>query len=290
MARHECLCFPIGVNLKVPLTAEPSPGQVGDPGPVELEQRLLERTAQLHAVNEELQALSYSIAHDLRAPLRRVVGFVQLLEREASPSLSNQSRAYMAAIAQSINWMDELVGSLLTFSRVGFTGVQKSEVDLGWLVRQTMDELKHEATGRNIVWDIQPLPMVQADQALLRLVIVNLMANAIKFTRERQQARIEISCLPDAIGETVIFIRDNGAGFDPRYAGKLFGVFQRLHSAEKFEGTGIGLASVQRIIRCHGGRTWAEGAPGIGATFYFSIPKENKTTHEITTPYPAPGG
>ena len=151
--------------------------------------------------------------------------------------------------------------------------MQKTEVNLDELVRETLGDFQMDTKERNIVWEIHPLPPVQADRALLRLVLVNLISNAVKFTGTRAEAKIEIGCAPGDDGETVIFIRDNGAGFDPRYADKLFGVFQRLHSRDEFEGTGIGLANVQRIIHRHGGRTWAEGEVDGGATFYFSIPK-----------------
>jgi light-regulated signal transduction histidine kinase (bacteriophytochrome) len=154
-----------------------------------------------------------------------------------------------------------------------------------------LSDSQAEAKERNIVWDIHPLPAVQADRALLRLALVNLISNAVKFTGTRAEARIEIGCAPSGDGETVIFIRDNGVGFDPQYAGKLFGVFQRLHSRDEFEGTGIGLANVQRIINRHGGRTWAEGVVDGGATFYFSIPRrKEEINNESPAPHPAPGG
>ena len=153
--------------------------------------------------------------------------------------------------------------------------MQKTEVNLDQLVQETLGDFQADTKERNIVWEIHPLPAVRADRALLRLALVNLISNAVKFTGARAEAKIEIGCAPSGDGETVIFIRDNGAGFDPRYAGKLFGVFQRLHSQDEFEGTGIGLANVQRIIHRHGGRAWAEGAVDGGATFYFSIPALN---------------
>jgi light-regulated signal transduction histidine kinase (bacteriophytochrome) len=169
--------------------------------------------------------------------------------------------------------MGDLIDDLLAFSHVGRGALQKTNVNLDELVRETLGDFQAETKGRNIVWIIHPLPSVRADRALLRLVLVNLISNAVKFTGARAEAKIEIGCAPGCDSETVIFIRDNGAGFDPRYAGKLFGVFQRLHSQDEFEGTGIGLANVQRIIQRHGGRAWAEGVVDGGATFYFSIPK-----------------
>ena len=169
--------------------------------------------------------------------------------------------------------MRDLIDDLLAFSRIGQSEMQKTEVNLDELVRETLGDFLEEITERQIVWMVHPLPPLLADRALLHLALVNLISNALKFTGGRTDAKIEIGCAPAVSGETVIFIRDNGAGFDPKYAEKLFGVFQRLHSQQDFEGTGIGLATVQRIIRRHGGRTWAEGAVDVGATFYFSIPK-----------------
>jgi PAS domain S-box-containing protein len=238
----------------------------------ELEQRVVERTAQLQAANQELEAFSYSVSHDLRAPLRHVAGFVEQLQQDAGPSLSEKSLRHLTAISQSAKRMGDLIDDLLTFSRVGRAAVQKADVNLDELVRETLGDFQAETKARNIVWKIHPLPAVRADRALLRLVLINLISNAVKFTSTRAEAKIEIGCAPGGDGETVIFIRDNGAGFDPRYADKLFGVFQRLHSYDEFEGTGIGLANVQRIIHRHGGRAWAEGVVDGGATFYFSIP------------------
>jgi len=241
----------------------------------ELEQRIVERTAQLQTANEELQAFSYSVSHDLRAPLRHVSGFVDLLQKEAGPSLSEKCLCHLTTISQAVKRMGDLIDDLLAFSRIGKSEMQKTEVNLDQLVRETLGDFQADTRKRNIVWEIHPLPAVRADHALLRLALVNLISNAVKFTGTRALAKIEIGCAPSSDDETVIFIRDNGAGFDPRYAGKLFGVFQRLHSQDEFEGTGIGLANVQRIIHRHGGRTWAEGAVDGGATFYFSIPKHN---------------
>ena len=172
--------------------------------------------------------------------------------------------------------MGHLIDDLLAFSRVGRVGLQKTDINLDELVRETLGEFQADTEERNIVWEIHPLPAVWADHNLLRQALANLISNAVKFTGARAQAKIEIGCGPDGNGKTVIFIRDNGAGFDPRYAHKLFGVFQRLHSAAEFEGTGIGLANVQRIICRHGGRAWAEGVVDGGATFYFSIPKQKE--------------
>jgi PAS domain S-box-containing protein len=239
----------------------------------ELEQRVIERTSELETANEELEAFSYSVSHDLRAPLRHVIGFVQLLEREAGSSLSEKSLGRMRTISEAAKRMGNLIDDLLAFSRIGRAELRKTDVNLDELVREALNDVRVETHERNIVWEIHPLPTVRADFSLLRLVLINLISNAVKFTGARAPAKIEIGGAPNGAGETVIFIRDNGAGFDPQYAGKLFGVFQRLHSQSEFEGTGIGLANVKCIIQRHGGRVWAQGAVDGGATFYFSIPK-----------------
>lgn len=239
---------------------------------VELEQRVLERTKQLLSANEELEAFSYSVSHDLRAPLRHVMGFVQLLEKDARAVLSEKSLRYLETISQSAKRMGNLIDDLLTFSRVGKAELQKTEIDLQEVIQDVLGDFEEETRGRKIVWGISKLPRVYADRALLRMVLVNLISNAIKFTGGRAEAQIDVDCVPGGGMETVIRVRDNGAGFDPRYTEKLFGVFQRLHKRDEFEGTGIGLANVQRVIHRHDGRTWAEGSPGQGAAFYFSIP------------------
>jgi PAS domain S-box-containing protein len=240
----------------------------------ELEQRVIERTAQLQASNQQLEAFSYSVSHDLRAPLRHVMGFVELLQQEAGPTLSEKSRRHLKTISQSAKRMGDLIEALLSFSRIGHSEMSKASVDLDDLVREILVDFQTETKDRDIEWALHKMPTVWADSALLRLVWVNLISNAIKFTSGRTQARIEIGPFSSGSGESVIFIRDNGAGFDSKFAEKLFGVFQRLHSQNEFEGTGIGLANVQRIIHRHGGRTWAEGMVNGGATFYFSIPKQ----------------
>jgi len=241
---------------------------------LDLERRVVERTAQLKTANEELEAFSYSVSHDLRAPLRHVVGFVNLLQKDAGQLLSEKSVGYLTTISKSAIGMGNLIDDLLAFSRVGRAETQRANINLNELVRETLGDFQAETSGRTIEWEIYPLPPVRADRALLRLVLVNLISNAVKFTSHRPEAKIEIGCAPGADGENAIFVRDNGAGFDPQYADKLFGVFQRLHSSEEFEGTGIGLANVQRIIHRFGGRVWADGAVDAGATFYFSIPNQ----------------
>lgn len=222
--------------------------------------------------NKELEAFSYSVSHDLRAPLRHVMGFVELLKQDAGPSLSENSLSHLKTISQATKRMGDLIDDLLTFSRIRQSKMQQTEVNLDQLVQETLSDFQVETQARNITWEIRPLPPVRADRPLLRLVLVNLISNAVKFTGARAQAKIEIGCAPSSGDETAIFIRDNGAGFDPRYAGKLFDVFQRLHGDEEFEGTGIGLANVQRIIHRHGGHVWADGAVNEGATFYFTLP------------------
>ncbi len=245
---------------------------------VELDQRVNERTAELLAANQELEAFSYSVSHDLRAPLRHIVGFVEMLSAEAAATLSGASLRHLATIAGSAKRMRDLIDDLLAFSRIGKAEMRKTDVPLEDLLKEVLVDFQVEIAKRHITWKIHPLPVVSADRALLRLVFVNLISNALKFTGGRDEALIEIGCAPGQDDETVIFIRDNGAGFDPAYGGKLFGVFQRLHGEAEFEGTGIGLANIQRIIQRHGGRAWAEGVLDAGATFYISIPKQKKGT------------
>jgi PAS domain S-box-containing protein len=241
----------------------------------ELEDRVAERTAQLQALNVELEAFSYSVSHDLRAPLRHIMGFVELLQKDAMSSLSAKSQGRLTTIFTEAKRMGNLIDDLLAFSHVGRADLKKREVDLDELVRETLSDLQVETRERKIEWDVHPLPKVRADRALMRMVFVNLISNSVKFTGRRDKPRIEIGCAPDGDDQTAIFIRDNGAGFDPKYTKKLFGVFQRLHKQSEFAGTGIGLANVQRIIHRHGGRVWAEGVVDGGATFHFSIPKKN---------------
>jgi PAS domain S-box-containing protein len=239
----------------------------------ELEQRVVERTAQLQTVNEELEAFSYSVSHDLRAPLRRVIDSVELLRQHPQPSFSGENLDCLTTIYTSARRMRKLIDDLLAFSHAARTELIKTDVNLEELIRETISDFQAETKERNIAWKIHPLPPVSAGRALLRMVLVNLISNAVKFTRQRADAKIEVGCATSRDDETVIYIRDNGAGFDPDYTGKLFGAFQRLHTQDEFEGTGIGLANVKRIILRHGGRIWAKGIVDKGATFYFSLPK-----------------
>jgi signal transduction histidine kinase len=238
----------------------------------QLERRVASRTAELEASNRELEAFSYSVSHDLRAPLRHVDGYADLLKRQSADTLDEKGKRYLATISESAKSMGMLIDDLLSFSRMGRSEMRTTTVSLASLVAEVRQEVERDAADREIAWVVAPLPEVQADPALLRQVVTNLPSNAVKYTRQREVARIEIGAVESGT-ETTVFVRDNGVGFDPAYSHKLFGVFQRLHSAEEFEGTGIGLANVHRIIQRHGGKTWAEGQVGQGATFYFSLPR-----------------
>jgi len=237
----------------------------------DLERRVLERTADLTAANQELETFSYSVSHDLRAPLRHIDGFTGLLAKHLDSSLDEAGRRYLAKISGSARQMGELIDDLLTFSHIGRTELKSARLDLSGLVQEVLRLLEPETAGREIEWIMSELPEAQGDPPLLRLVFQNLIGNALKYTRPRPQARIEIGVTREG-AELIFSIRDNGVGFDMRYVDRLFGVFQRLHSGAEFEGTGIGLANVKRIVQRHGGRVWAEGAVGEGACFYFSLP------------------
>jgi PAS domain S-box-containing protein len=239
----------------------------------ELEQRVTERTAQLEAANHELEAFSYTVSHDLRAPLRAISGFSRILIEDHLPELSGDAREYLQLVSDNAQHMDRLITDLLAFARLSRQPLKKQPVAPAELVQETLNELGGQLAGREVTIDVGDLPACQADPALLKQVYVNLIANALKFTGKRAVARIAIGAQPaDPPGSGVAyFVKDNGTGFDMRYANKLFGVFQRLHRAEDYEGTGVGLALVQRIVHRHGGRIWAEAAVDQGATFFFTL-------------------
>lgn len=249
------------------------------------------RNAQLEAANKELEAFSYSVSHDLRAPLRHIDGFAGLLQRTSTAKLDEREQRYLVLITDAAKRMGRLIDDLLDFSRMGRAELRHAPVDMAALVQAVQRELEPDTQGRAIEWRIGPLPKVQGDAALLRQVWANLLANALKYSRPRQPAIIEVGCEKDKPEETIFYVRDNGVGFEMKYATHLFGVFQRLHRAEDFEGTGIGLANVRRIISRHGGRTWAEGQPNVGATIWFTLPKltqaaETGTVSPASTPAP----
>ena len=253
----------------------------------ELEQRVRDRTAQLEAVNKELEAFSYSVSHDLRAPLRHIDGFAELLRQESSTTLPASGQRYLKTISDASKRMGALIDDLLVFSRMGRTELRRRKISTDELVAEVLQEMTQDLHERVIHWDIGKLPQVHADRAMLKQVWINLISNAVKYSRNRAEARIEIKGGQNDAGEFEFMVRDNGAGFDMIYADKLFGVFQRLHQAEEFEGTGIGLANVRRIVLRHGGRTWAEGKVDVGATFYFTLPDTQKPIkHDITPTHP----
>jgi signal transduction histidine kinase len=229
--------------------------------------------AELTSSSKELEAFAYSVSHDLRAPLRHLDGFLTLLSRRSYASLDAQAKHYIDCMLESSRRMGRLIDELLQFSRLGRSQLHKSDVSLNGLVNEVRTELEPETRGRAIDWRVEELPVVAADHAMMRQVLENLVGNALKFTRHCTEATIAIGSKRGEVGELVVYVRDNGAGFDMRYSSKLFQVFQRLHGEDEFEGTGIGLANVRRIVERHGGRVWAEGTVGSGATFYFSLPQ-----------------
>jgi PAS domain S-box-containing protein len=238
-----------------------------------LNEELGKRAVELEASNKELEAFAYSVSHDLRAPLRHMVGFAELLKKNAASVRDDKIQRYVTIILEAAKRMGSLIDDLLAFSRIGRAETRKTKLSLQQLVQEALAEAGQDTGGRNVVWRVGELPDWCGDRSMLRLALVNLVSNAVKFTRTRPQAEIEIACMEQRQDQVVLFIRDNGVGFDMKYVDKLFGVFQRLHTREAFEGTGIGLATVQRIVHRHGGRVWAEGEVDNGATFYFSLSK-----------------
>lgn len=241
-----------------------------------LNEELAKRSEELQAINKELEAFAYSVSHDLRAPIRHISGFTELLQKSVATVVNDRGQRHMSMILESAKRMGNLIDDLLAFSRIGRAETHKTMVSLQQLVQEAQSELAQETEGRNINWKVGKLPACYGDRSMLRLVLVNLISNAVKFTRTRPQAEIEIGSTNHKPDQIVMFIKDNGVGFDMKYVNKLFGVFQRLHAPEAFEGTGIGLATVQRIVHRHGGRAWAEAALDKGATFYFSLSKSGE--------------
>jgi signal transduction histidine kinase len=252
------------------------------------ERRAQQTVVELSAVNKELEAFSYSVSHDLRAPLRHIMGFVNLLKRRLDRQLDETSAAHLAVIGDAATKMNSLIDDLLAFSQTSRTDMHQTAVDLDELAREAIAEVGRETRGRNVEWRVGLLPVVRGDRSMLRIALVNLLSNAVKYTQPRARAIIEVGVQPLQVPEgeqpqvpqpqqpprpdqVVLFVRDNGIGFDMRYADQLFGVFQRLHRADEFEGHGIGLATVRRIIHRHGGRTWAEARPDAGATFFCTL-------------------
>ncbi|MGC2698278.1 MAG: ATP-binding protein, partial [Candidatus Angelobacter sp.] len=218
-----------------------------------------------------LDAFTYSLAHDLRAPLRHIHGFASILTETWNEKMDAEGQRFLGKIVKSSREMGSLVDELLDFARLGRVELQHTQVDLLKLVEEVRHQLEPDIQGRSIHWEIGALPIVAGDPALLRQVLINLLSNAVKYTRKERIAKIEVGSRNGG-SEVTVFIRDNGAGFEMQYAEKLFRVFERLHREEEFEGTGVGLANVRRIVERHGGRAWAEGEAGKGATFYFSLP------------------
>lgn len=243
-----------------------------------LEQRVRDRTAELESSNQELEAFSYSVSHDLRAPLRHVNGFVELLQKHEGPSLDEKSQRYLKTISNAAGKMGILIDDLLSFSHTGRTEMKSVTLSMSALVAGVRQDLEVEEQGRSIVWNVQPLPEADGDIALVRQVWTNLLSNAVKYTKNQPEARIEVGTISVNRLGTAYYVRDNGVGFDMRYVDKLFQVFQRLHTTHEFEGTGIGLANVKRIVTRHGGTTWAEGKVGEGAAFYFTLAPSEETT------------
>jgi len=259
--------FPVEISLS---PVETEAGQLITAAVRDVTTRVLtEKT--LKAVNQDLEAFTYSVSHDLRAPIRQIDGFARLLEEQAGAGLDDKARHYLDRIIEGATHMGALVDDLLNLARIGQQSLRPVQVSLDALVGEVVDELRAEQGERDIAWSIDPLGAVVCDPGLMTIAFTNLLSNAVKYTRPRDRAEVEVG-KRQRNGVETIMIRDNGVGFDMKYADKLFGVFQRLHRAEEFEGQGVGLATVQRIMRKHGGDVWAEARPGEGAAFYLSLP------------------
>jgi len=245
-----------------------------------LEELIEARTAQLEAANRELEAFSYSVSHDLKAPLRAIAGFASILVEDHCDKLDDEGKRLLNVVRGNTQKMGKLIEDLLALSRIGRKEIYLLEIDMDKLAKAVFDEIKATVPEREIQFDIKPLPPAYGDAGLLRQVFFNLLFNAIKFTRFRENAIIEVGGYVEG-PENVYYVKDNGIGFDMQYADKLFVAFQRLHGDKEFEGTGIGLATVQRIIHRHGGRIWAEGKVNEGATFYFSLPKKKELRFKV---------
>jgi light-regulated signal transduction histidine kinase (bacteriophytochrome) len=240
----------------------------------ELEDRVAARTSALEAANKELESFSYSVSHDLRAPLRAIGGFSNLLWEDHKDHLDEEAQRKIGIIRAQAERMGRLIDDLLAFSRLGRKALDPSELDMADLAQNTFNRLLN-GEGTTVKFNVGKLPRVTADRRLLEQVWANLLSNAIKFSSREEKPVVEVGAIVQG-DENIYFVRDNGAGFDPRYSDKLFGVFQRLHDEDEFPGTGVGLALVHRIIARHGGRVWADSAPGDGATFHFSLPRHNQ--------------
>jgi light-regulated signal transduction histidine kinase (bacteriophytochrome) len=260
------LILEMGLDVTDRLKAEEEVRRLND----ELEQRVVQRTAQLEAANKELEAFTYSVSHDLRAPLRHISGFSKILAEEFAANLPPDAQHHVQRIEEGTRRMGQLVDDLLNLGRVGRREPTLQVAGLRSIVDEVIRSLVLEVGDRSVEWKIGDLPYVECDTALMQQVFQNLLSNALKFTRPRAQAVIEVG-QEQRDGEAVVYVRDNGVGFSMKYADKLFGVFQRLHRAEDFEGTGVGLATVQRIVQKHGGRIWAEAELDKGASFYFTL-------------------
>jgi light-regulated signal transduction histidine kinase (bacteriophytochrome) len=236
----------------------------------ELENRVIDRTRQLEMTNRELEAFSYSVSHDLRAPLRSINGYTTALQEDLAGTLSEETRGYLQRIAANIKRMDELINALLDLSRLGRKPLEYQWIQLADVIRAAWEDVCHEAGSRKISIQIDDPPDCSADRVLLKQVYVNLLSNAIKYTRLQPEAAIHAGWTDDK-DKIVYWVKDNGVGFDMQYADKLFGIFQRLHRSDQFEGNGVGLSIVQRIVFRHGGHIWAEAYPNQGATFYFTL-------------------